>query len=86
MTLEGSCLWDSPPRDARSDQVARRGQSGRARRDDPTERKPPSLPMLSTLWLLPMLRIDAKLPMLKSDAALAIDNTLDALSTLHTLR
>lgn len=42
--------------------------------------------MLSTLWLLPMLRIEAKLPMLNSDAALAIDNTLDALRTLHTLR
>ena len=58
---------------------------GRERRDPAIDRKPPSLPMLSTLLLLPMLRIDAKLPMLKSDAALATDSTLDALSTLQKL-
>jgi hypothetical protein len=58
---------------------------GRARRDRPIDRKPPSLPMLSTLQLLPMLRIDAKLPMLRSDAALATDSTLVALSRLQKL-
>jgi hypothetical protein len=42
--------------------------------------------MLSTLLLLPMLRIDAKLPTLRIDVALAIDNTLEALNTLHRLR
>jgi uncharacterized membrane protein len=57
----------------------------RDRRDEPIDRKPPSLPMLSTLILLPMLRIDAKLPMLRSDAALATDSTLEALSTVHRL-
>jgi hypothetical protein len=57
----------------------------RERRDLPIDRKPPSLPMLSTLLLLPMLRIDAKLPMLSSDAALATDSTLEALSTLQKL-
>ena len=61
-------------------------RSRRERRDAPTVRNPPSLPMLSTLWLLPMLRIDAKLPMLKSDAALATESTLDALRTLQRLR
>jgi hypothetical protein len=66
--------------------VDRVGQArGRERRDLPIDRKPPSLPMLSTLLLLPMLRIDAKLPMLKSDAALATDSTLEALSTLQKL-
>ena len=63
------------------------GQAGRRhRRDLPIDRKPPSLPMLSTLLLLPMLRIDAKLPMLRIDAALATDSTLEALSTLQRLR
>jgi hypothetical protein len=55
------------------------------RRDRPMERNPPSLPMLRMLLLLPMLKIDAKLPMLRSEAALAIESTLEALSTLHTL-
>jgi hypothetical protein len=58
----------------------------RERRCLPMDRKPPSLPMLSTLLLLPMLRIDAKLPMLRSDAALATDSTLEALNTLHRLK
>jgi hypothetical protein len=72
---------DVVPRGARQVHV-----SGRARRDPPIDRKPPSLPMLSTLLLLPMLRIDAKLPILRSDAALAIDSRLEALIRLHQLR
>ena len=76
LTLEGVAQVCSPP-----GSVVR----GRAWRDLPIDRKPPSLPMLSTLQLLPMLRIDPKLPMLRSDAALATDSTLVALSTLKKL-
>lgn len=66
--------------------AATSGTVHRERRGLPMDRKPPSLPMLSTLLLLPMLRIDPKLPMLRSDAALATDSTLEALKTLHRLR
>jgi hypothetical protein len=48
------------------------------RLDLPTDRKPPSPPILRTLLLLPILSTDAKLPMLSSDAALATDRTLEA--------
>jgi hypothetical protein len=54
--------------------------------EDPTDRKPPSLAMLSRLLLLAMLRADAKLPMLKTDAALPTLSTLVALRIDHRLR
>jgi hypothetical protein len=52
----------------------------------PTDRNPPSLPMLRMLLLLPMLSTDAKLPMLSRDAALPMLSTLEALSTDQALR
>jgi hypothetical protein len=56
------------------------------RRDEPMDRKPPSLPMLSTLALLPTLSTEAKLPTLRTDAALPTLRTLVALSTDQKLR